>query len=151
MSFKGIEKTLFRVLTLNTSLYYLPTDYYIVINANEIAELEVPPFCGKYSSEDEYREYLEKVQPLFSEYQNDGRIHTINFETLDDIEHNYNELLFLNNFNSSFLSWSNHINVRKDINGLYHVTTNGRHRMYVARKYGLYLLVHVSEEERMEM
>ena len=85
MSFKDIEKTLFRVPTLNTSLYYLPTDYDIVINANEIAELKVPPFCGKYSFEDEYREYLEKVQPLFSEYKNDGRIHTINLETLDPV------------------------------------------------------------------
>lgn len=123
-------------------------DYFKVIDAAEIQDLEEPPFNqSPYLSEEEYKMYLEKAQILFDEYSNTGSIHTIEYKSLEDIEKNREEERFLCNFRYSFLHYGKCICVRKTMDGTYKVTSNGRHRAFVAKKYELRLLVHVIEEE----
>lgn len=124
------------------------TDYYKVIRPDEIAELPAPPFNqSQYGSEADYVSYLRLVQPLIEEYERTGEIHTIEFKSLDDVAQYSEEKRFLDQFRYSFLDCGSHINTVKKLDGTYIVASNGRHRMYVARKYGLKLLVHVSDEE----
>lgn len=123
-------------------------DYYRVIEPSAIREMKAPEFnMSQWSSEEEYRAYLESVQPLIDEYASTGTIHTIEYQTMEDVAKYRDEAMFLNNFKASFLNFGSHVNVRKCLDGTYEVSSNGRHRMYVARKYGLKLLVHVSDEE----
>ena len=123
-------------------------DYYCVIEPSAIREMKAPEFnMSQWSSEEEYRAYLESVQPLIGEYASTGTIRTIEYKTMEDVAKNRDEAMCLDNFKASFLDFGSHINVRKCLDGTYEVTSNGRHRMYVARKYGLRLLVHVSDEE----
>jgi hypothetical protein len=125
------------------------TDYLQVIEASEIAELEAPPFNqAQWKDESDYKAYLESVQPLIEEFERTGSIHTLEYNSLDDIERNREEQHTLDVFRYSFMDVGQWIGVEKSIEGLYRVVSNGRHRMYVARKYGLKLLVHVSQEVR---
>lgn len=87
------------------------------------------------------------MQPLIEEYERTGEIHTIEFKSLDDVTLLGEEKRFLDQFRHSFLDCGSHINTVKKLDGTYIVASNGRHRMYVARKYGLKLLVHVAGEE----
>ena len=123
------------------------TDYMKVINAAEIDEMRMPAFNqSHWGSEEDYKLYLESVQSLIEEYEQTGAIHTLEYNSLDDIEKNREEQHKLNQFNSSFLSVGHYINVEKTLTGKYKVVSNGRHRMYVAKKFGFKLLVHVAQE-----
>lgn len=127
------------------------TDYMQVIEAAEIIDMEIPLFHqGKWGSEDEYRVYLESVQFLIEKYEHMGAIHTLRYDMFSDILKNREEQLMINNFKASFMEAEHWVNVEKTIEGKYRVVSNGRHRMYVAHKYGLKLLVHVSQEVRIE-
>lgn len=123
-------------------------DYFVVIEPKEIKSLKKPPFeQGAYGSESDYRRYLEEVQPLFDEYESTGNIHTISYASMDEISEKRDEKRFLDNFRVSFLDCSQYVNVGRTLDGRYTVVSNGRHRMYVAKKYNLRLLVHVTQEE----
>lgn len=124
------------------------TDYYTVISPDEIQALRQPPFeQGAYLSELDYKNYLEKVQFLFDEYETTGSIHEIHFDSIEDVAKKREEKRFLDNFRAAFLDCGRHINVGRTLDGTYKVVSNGRHRMYVAKKYNLRLLVHVAQEE----
>ena len=121
-------------------------NYMKVISGSEIADIEAPAFGqGHWTTEDVYRTNLENMQPLIDEYERTGMVHTVEYNSLDDIEKNAEEQRKLDVFNNSFLKPGNRIDVEKTIDGKYKVI-NGRHRMYVAQKYNLKLLVHVSQE-----
>lgn len=126
---------------------YELVDYFKVISPEEIQEMDEPPFNeGQWSSEEEYKEFMERMQPLFDEYDCNGKIHTVEFKTIEDITRYRDEWRRLNNFNAQFLQSGQYINVVKNPDGTYKVASNGRHRLYVAKKYGLRVLVHVAEE-----
>lgn len=124
-------------------------DYYTIIGPSEISIPvdEILFSKGTWSSEDEYREYLTKVQPLIDEYETSGEIHTINYDSMEDIELHREEQRMLDSFNDTFLSYRSHINVTKQLDGTYKVASDGRHRMVIAKKYNLRLIVHVCAEE----
>lgn len=122
------------------------TDYMKVISASEIADMEEPPFNqSKWSSKESYRLYLESVQSIIEEYEKNGKLPEI---TLNEEIAHPEECKKLVNFRYNFLDFASYIDVEKTIDGKYKVCCNGRHRMYVAKKYGLKLLVHVSQEQR---
>jgi hypothetical protein len=123
------------------------TDYLQVIEASEIVEMEAPPFNqAQWKDESDYKSYLESVQPLIEEYERTGSIHNLEYNSFNDIERNRDEQHNLKHFRDSFMDAGQWISVEKSIDGKYRVVSNGRHRMYVAKKYGLKLLVHVSQE-----
>lgn len=123
------------------------TDYMKVINPCDMVEIEKPLFDkSHWGKEEDYKLYLENIQPLIEEYELTKTIHTLKYNSLADVKKNRDEQNRLNHFNNSFLSAANWINVEKMLNGKYRITTNGFHRMYVAKKYNLKLLVHVAQE-----
>lgn len=131
-----------------TNGHVITVDYMKVITAYEISPMKEPPFAlADWASEEEYRAYLEDVQPLIKEYETQGKIHDLVYETFEDIDRNRNEQHKINQFKWSFLNSAEWINVEKTMEGTYKVVTNGRHRMYVAKKYFLNLIVHVTQEE----
>ena len=124
------------------------TDYIKVINSIEIGSIDSPPFeQSHYNSEQEYKQYLESIQPLIDEYEKTGNIHSIEYDPKADIEQFIKEQQRLQNFKSSFLDCANWINAEKTTDSKYIVCTNGRHRMYVAKKYGFRLIIHVCQEQ----
>ena len=123
-------------------------DYLKVITPSEIGDVEIPPFKqSHYGSEDEYRQYLESVQELIDEYENTGTIHSLSYDSFEDVSKNYEEQQRINKFKSFFLSCGNWINAEKTLDSKYIVCSNGRHRMYIAKKYGLKLIIHVCQEQ----
>lgn len=119
----------------------ITTDYFRVIEPSEIEyNSKIPDFgVPGRPSEEEYKDYLKSVQYLIEEYQNTGAICSF-----DNIK-KYSEQEKLNKFKCCFLD-GDCIAVEKTLSGKYRVLFNGYHRMYVARKYGLKLLVHVCQE-----
>ena len=131
----------------NDNTVLVNADYLQVIEASEIAEMEAPPFNqAQWIDELDYKSYLESVQPLIEEYEQTGSIHNLEYNSFNDIESNRDEQHNLQHFRDSFMDVGQWISVEKSIDGKYRVISNGRHRMYVAKKYGLKLLVHVSQE-----
>lgn len=123
------------------------TDYLKVIYPSEIVEMEIPSFNqSDWSAELEYKESLERIQPLIEEYERTGSIHDLTYSSISDIDKNADEQRTINNFKFFFMDKRNWINVEKTLSGQYRVLDNGQHRMYIARKYDLKLLVHVSQE-----
>ena len=120
-------------------------DDWKVISASEIEDLE-PPRFGAENSELSYKEYLESVQPLIEEYEKSSSIHLLEYNSFDDVLKNANEQCRLNNFKLSFMG-AGCIQVEKRLSGQYKVIDSGYHRMYVAKKYNLKVLVHVVQEE----
>lgn len=119
-------------------------DYLIVINGNEIAEMDEPPFnIGKWSDEEKYKSLLIEMQPLFDEYRQKGSLdspYPIN-GTDDEISIYKKKQKCISLFISSY------IQTVKTKDQKYKVASDGRHRMYVAKKYSLDILVHVAAEE----
>ena len=97
---------------------------YIVISASEIADIEIDDFGinGRHSEYD-YKELLEKYQYIFNTFDSDK-----SYADMDE-------------FYSLFLDSGGAITVCKGKNGLYEYASNGRHRLYVAKKYNLSVLV----------
>ncbi len=126
----------------------ISVDYMKVIDSDEIGFIDTPPFeQSHYGSEIEYKQYLENVQPLIEEYEKIGTIHPLRYDSFEDIKRNLKEQQKLNNFESSFLDCGNWINAVKTLDSKYIVGSNGRHRMYVAKKYGFKLIIHVCQEQ----
>lgn len=97
-----------------------------ILNPEEISEIDAPPFdTGKYASEEKYKDFLESMQPYFDEY-----------EKSHSLPERYKEI-FLGVYRVKAIK-------KKD--GQYRPGSGGRHRMFIARKYGFRLLVEVSGE-----
>ena len=111
------------------------TDYFEVITPEKMVVEDKISF-DKYgkASEERYRRFLEKDQPIINAYEKN-----------QDMEGLIEDHEFYEHFRAFFDPdcW---INVAKFSDNKYIVTTNGNHRMYVAQKYGLKLIVHVGEE-----
>ncbi|MCR5608111.1 MAG: hypothetical protein K6G26_03530, partial [Lachnospiraceae bacterium] len=117
-------------------------------NSTEIDDIEKPLFGeGKRGTEESYKNYLESVQSLILEYEENYKIHEIHSNTMKEVFENMSEKIFLNAFKDNFLSANGRIGVKKKSSGKYTVSTNGYHRMYVAKKYGLKLLVYIESIE----
>ena len=114
--------------------------YLTVIKGYEIAEIDSSLFdLEKRSGEESYKALLVSMQPIFKEFQKNG--------FLDTTSGSDEEIKLKQDCISKFIDENGpYINVIKKKN-IYYVATNGRHRMYVARKYNLDILVHVLEEE----
>ena len=112
-----------------------------VIYPEEMADAEIPPYGGRYRLEMEYKDFIERSQPLFDEYEQTGRIHEVEAligkpmvglsdkeEWLLDFEHCM--------LGPDCVTFEEH-------DGKYVISSNGSHRLFVAKKYGLKLLVKV--------
>lgn len=100
-------------------------DYpYVVISAEQIAPLPNPGFPAGGRSEEDFRGFLAKCQEWFLAYPHGGT------DWVDGADLSY-----------VYMDVAQAITVRRAANGQYTMATNGRHRLYVARKYGLSLLV----------
>lgn len=102
---------------------------YLLIQPSEIGETKIPEF-GVHGrpKEEQYRKLLEDSQIYFQKY----------------LEKPANESFYLNedcDAATVFLDFANAVTVRKQKDGKYYVTSNGYHRMYIAKKYNLPLLV----------
>lgn len=152
------------MLTENIKPEYkvVTVDYFKVIDTAEIAEVNPNDIVfgdKRRLTEEGYKLEVEKMQPWIDQYQKYGNIEAFEkfyYESLILKDRDY-ERFFCEEIHNAKRSFShfkcdyftnNRIEARKTINGQYEVTTNGKHRMYVAKKYGLRLIVHVSEEVR---
>lgn len=126
------------------------TDYLQVIEASEIAKMKAPPFnISHWKDKSDFKGYLESIQYLIEEYKTTGSIHDLDYNSFEDIEQLRKEKSILENFKYCFMGVGERIDVERSfIDGKYRVLSNGRHRMYVAKKYNLKLLVYVSQEVR---
>lgn len=142
--FGNVLKSKFNIETHDV----ISVNYMKVINSDEIGFVEPPPFGqSHYGSEIEYKQYLESVQSLIEEYENTGAIHSLKYNSFEDMKKNFKTQQKINDFKNSFLFCGNWINAEKTLNSKYIVCSNGRHRMYVAKKYGLKLIIHVCQEK----
>lgn len=116
-----------------------------VIYPDEMADEENPPFGGRYKLEPEYKDYLERSQRLFDEFEQTGRIREV-----DAIIGK--PMVGLSDGEAWLLDFK-HIMLGPDCvkvieqGGKYVISPDGRHRLYVAKKYGLKLLVKVRWRE----
>lgn len=100
-------------------------DYpYVVISAEQIAPLPNPGFPAGGRSEEDFRGFLAKCQEWFLAYPHGGT------DWVDgaDLSYVYEDM-------------AQAVTVHQNEDGTYSVATNGRHRMYICRKYGLSMLV----------
>lgn len=116
---------------------------YIVISGNEIVDLETPMFDGKYAKEEEYKKLLEEMQPLFNEFDCTGSVSEPKYEDMEKIVSKRNEQRLYDNFFRTFINLANRIEVEKTADDLYKPVYDGYHRLYVAKKYGLKILVYL--------
>lgn len=120
---------------------------YCVIEPSLIRKMKRPKFDrdsrSDYSKKG-YRTFLESMQPLFKEFEEDKCIYEIGKQLQTDAIYERDDNL---NFRSAFLCAGDSVKVRKHTDGTYSVLSNGMHRAYIAKKYGLRLLVNVKEEE----
>lgn len=103
---------------------------YILLKPEQIGKIEKPRFQkrGQAYSEDAYRHILEASQEYFRQY----------------ISHPSTDSFYIsNNIDAAalYLDIGNAVTVVKDKNGKYVVDFNGNHRMYIAKKYRLPILV----------
>lgn len=106
-----------------------PVGSYKVLEGQDIAPFKCPDFgCYGHGPESSYKELVENAQLSFSEYEQTG-----------SVKENPSA-------HFGFFFGSERVVVCKTISGQYHVI-NGLHRAFVARKYGLKLLVYVEEEQ----
>lgn len=105
---------------------------YKVIDGGQIANIDVPKGFWEKASEEQYKQFVENSQDFFSKYENGDSCDDYTIGENTDALYVYEHV-------------GNCICV-KEINGLYYVTSNGRHRLFVARKYNLKILVYVEEK-----
>lgn len=114
---------------------------YLVINAMDIADVETPVFGGRYAEESDYRNLLEDMQKLFDEFATTGTVKAPEYDHIDDIPLKRRDQIGYDNFMRTFISTANRVTVRKGFDGRFYPVTDGFHRLYVAKKYGLKILV----------
>lgn len=119
-------------------------DYFCVISSVEIGDMPEPPFSqGKYGAEEEYKKLLDTMQPLFAEYKENGKIDTT--YPIQGSQADFDMYNLKHKCVSLFID--SPINTIKTKDNHYVVASDGRHRMYAAKKYGFSILIHVAEEE----
>ena len=125
------------------------TEHYQVIDGSEIESFAHPDikFKGRWESEDFYKNLIEKSQPYIKEYLLTGTIKEPVINSIEDIEKFQEERDFLCGLKDGFFGISC-ISAKQLKSGKYEIIVNGRHRAYVAKKYGLKLIIKVIEEER---
>ena len=128
-------------------------DYYeCIIDSDRILIDKRPEFNQlNRPSEQSYKNFLTESQPYIDEYLIKGTIEN-KYNQLQDmsIEVNLkrvNEERRLSKFRNALFG-TDSINVSKTKEGYYRVAKNGRHRLYVAKKYKIRVLVHVILEEQ---
>ena len=138
--FRKKQKAIPQASTCNTK----SADYLIVIKGDEIAEMDEPSFnLGKWGDEQMYKSLLIEMQPLFDEYRKSGSL-----DSPFPINGTDDDIMFYNQKQKCIsLFISSYIQTVKTKDQKYKVTSDGRHRMYVAKKYSLDILVHVAAEE----
>ena len=99
---------------------------YIVIEGEQLADVIQDEYFWKRGSEEEYKNFVEESQPFFEKFQKGE------------------EWIGKANALYVYVDVANCITVKK-IGDLYYIASNGRHRAAVAKKYGLKLLVCVTE------
>lgn len=114
---------------------------YFVINSMEIGDMETPVFGGRYAEESDYRKLLEDMQKLFDEFETTETVKAPEYDHIDDISLKRDDQACYDNFMRTFISTANRVTVRKSFDGRFYPVTDGIHRLYVARKYGLKILV----------
>lgn len=114
---------------------------YIVIDPVDIADMETPVFGGRYAEMADYVELLQKMQPLFNEFETTGTVQAPVYEHMDDIIFKRLDQIYYDNFIRTFINPANRVTVRADSVGRYYAVTDGMHRLYAAKKNGLKILV----------
>ena len=122
-------------------------DYLRVIRADEIGKFAKPPFPWKGHTEQQYRFFLEKYQTAFGIFEENNSGYKAENDILKDISQSYKEQKDVDTFENVFLDYGSCVFAQKNYNGKYQVCSGGFHRMYVAKKYGLKLLVRVMQEK----
>lgn len=106
-----------------------PNYKYIIIQPSEIGRLEKPEFgTGRRGTELEYKKLIEDSQEFFQRYIENPTTDSFYIEEKKDAAY-------------IFVDIANAITVGKNEYGQYEMDSNGRHRLYVAKKYKLPLLV----------
>lgn len=97
---------------------------YVVISGEQIAPLPTPGFSAGGRTEEDFRAFLSDCQDWFKAYPAGGTA----WVDGADLSYVYEDV-------------AQAVTVHQNEDGTYSVATNGRHRMYICRKYGLSLLV----------
>lgn len=123
-------------------------DYFRAIGPEEMQDIREydkdAHFWDGRAPEEQILEYVKSDQPLIDEFQETGEV-LVQYPYPDQAAREkagLKELIF-----GHGLQNGREIRVTRKLDGTFIVSGNGRHRMYVARKYGLKLLVHVIGEE----
>ena len=116
---------------------------YKVIQGNEICEIQLPAFGGRYDEEKDYHDFLEKIQKFIIEFENTGNVEPPLYKSMNEIEKGREERFLYNNFYHTFINETGRIAVEKLKNASYRPVYNGHHWMYVAKKYNLKILVYL--------
>ena len=106
-------------------------DSYIVLRPDQIADIDNPGFPWKGRSEEDFVEFVRLSQPFINESLNvkkiSGSIMLDNsgYKGTDEVDLDY-----------IWFDISRCVTVRENMPGVYTCASNGRHRLYVAKKYG---------------
>lgn len=126
----------------------IPVKKYRVINGSDVEDMEEPEFSiAHWVSEDIYRKDLEESKVYLEEFKNTGTIKKYPYESLDDIPKYYDLNQKIRRFEDNYMDSGNHVSVIETPEGKYRSCTNGRHRLYVAKKYNLDIMVYVESKE----
>lgn len=107
---------------------------YRVIHGSEIAAMKNPGFPWKRNSEENFKTFLEKSQEYFRIWKQEGKTTSYKLGDAD--------------LACVYLDCGYCVCVQQNIDGTYQFVTNGRHRLYVAKKYNLDILVCVYQYEQ---
>lgn len=114
-----------------------------VIEPASIRELDTPDFgIGGQYTEEEYLSYLTMMQPVFEEYMRSGSIDSYVLQLPKE-----EQFSFRVNFYANFTGAGDSVRVRRHKDGTYSLLGNGWHRLFIARKHDLKLLVYVKETD----
>ncbi len=97
---------------------------YRVIHGSEIAPMKNPGFPWKGNNEDEFKEFLVESQEYFRIWELKKGTSSYRLGDAD--------------LACVYLDFGHCVCVQKNENGTYQVVTDGRHRLYVAKKYSLF-------------
>lgn len=117
-------------------------DNYIVISGNKIADMETPVFDTVNHGEEDYKNLLEQMKPLFEEFERTGDIKAPQYTNMDEIELKRNEQKIYDNCIWHFINPVNRIEVERLKNGLYR-PMDRYYKLFTAKKYGMKILVYL--------
>ena len=130
---------------------WVKADYFKILSPSEIYTHPISGtayFWEGHDSEEHLLPFVKKYQPLIEEYESTGDI-LIEYPEEIPMNDPTGEIQAMQAKETAkffMLDPLVNVDVKKRIDGLYEAN-RGYHRMYVAKKYGLRLLVHVSTED----